>query len=43
LTVSEPQCPSCGAGLVGGGCRFCSLASAPAASLKKVLESIDHG
>jgi hypothetical protein len=43
VTVSEPPCPSCGAGLVGGGCRFCSLASAPAASLKKVLESIDHG
>ena len=43
LTASEPPCPSCGARLVGGGCRFCGLASAPAASLEQVLESIDQG
>jgi hypothetical protein len=40
---NEPACPSCGARLVGGGCCFCGLASAPAASLFSVLESIDHG
>jgi hypothetical protein len=42
-TGSEPPCPSCGARLVSGGCSFCGLASAPAASLVPVLESIDHG
>jgi len=41
-TGSEPPCPSCGAQLVGGGCCFCGLVSS-AASLKQVLESIDHG
>jgi hypothetical protein len=42
-TGGEPPCPSCGARLVGGGCCFCGLASTPAASLTKVLDSIDHG
>ena len=42
-TGSEPPCPSCDAQLVGGGCCFCGVASAPAASLRQVLESIDHG
>ncbi len=40
---SEPPCPSCDARLVSGGCAFCGLASAPAASLVQVLEAIDHG
>ena len=40
--IGEPPCPSCGAQLVGGGCCFCGLVSS-AASLKQVLESIDHG
>jgi hypothetical protein len=40
--ISEPPCPSCGAQLVGGGCCFCGLVSSPA-SLKQVLDSIDHG
>ena len=40
---NEPPCPSCDAQLVGGGCRFCGLASAPAAGLVQVLESIDLG
>jgi hypothetical protein len=41
--AGEPPCPSCDAQLVGGGCCFCGLASAPAASLVQVLQSIDHG
>jgi hypothetical protein len=42
-TAGEPPCPSCGAQLVDGSCRFCSRAGAPPASLVQVLESIDHG
>jgi hypothetical protein len=40
---TEPPCPSCGVQLVSGGCLFCGLVSTPAASLVRVLESIDHG
>jgi hypothetical protein len=42
-TSSEPPCPSCGAGLVAGGCSFCNLATISAAGSHQVLDSVDHG
>jgi hypothetical protein len=42
LTVSEPPCPSCGAGLVGGGCRFCFCSSQCAGGKSEKGSRIDR-